>query len=83
MDVFGDTKEVIKNRKSKKDRQYNDKKKKDRQYNDKKKKDRQYNDKKKDRQYNNQNKMDKMTMTYKALQTKLKIEQHEPHKKPG
>jgi hypothetical protein len=64
MDVFGDTKEVIKNRKSKKDRQYNDKK-------------------KKDRQYNNQNKMDKMTMTYKALQTKLKIEQHEPHKKPG
>jgi hypothetical protein len=74
MDVFGDTKEVIKNRKSKKDRQYNDKKKKDRQYNDKKKK---------DRQYNNQNKMDKMTMTYKALQTKLKIEQHEPHKKPG
>ena len=52
MDVFGDTKEVIKNRKSK------------------------------DRQYNNQNKMDKMTMTYKALQTKLKIEQHEPHKKP-
>jgi hypothetical protein len=71
MDVFGDTKEVIKNRKSK-DRQYNDKKK-DRQYNDKKKK---------DRQYNNQNKMDKMTMTYKALQTKLKIEQHEPHKKP-
>jgi hypothetical protein len=73
MDVFGDTKEVIKNRKSKKDRQYNDKKKKDRQYNDKKKK---------DRQYNNQNKMDKMTMTYKALQTKLKIEQHEPHKKP-
>ena len=61
MDVFGDTKEVIKNRKSK---------------------DRQYNDKKKDRQYNNQNKMDKMTMTYKALQTKLKVEQHEPHKKP-
>ena len=64
MDVFGDTKEVIKNRKSKKDRQYNDKK-------------------KKDRQYNNQNKMDKVTMIYKALQTKLKIEQHEPHKKPG
>ena len=74
MDVFGDTKEVIKNRKSKKDRQYNDKKKKDRQYNDKKKK---------DRQYNNQIRLDKMTMTYKALQTKLKIEQHEPHKKPG
>jgi len=45
--MFEDTNGVIRIRKSKKDRQYNDKKKKDRQYNDKKKKDRQYNDKKK------------------------------------
>jgi hypothetical protein len=44
---FRDTKGLIKSRKSKKDRQYNDQKKKDRQYNDQKKKDRQYNDQKK------------------------------------
>jgi cation transport ATPase len=47
---FGDTKGVIKIRKSKKDRQHNGKKKKDRQHNGQKKKDRQHNgQKKKDR----------------------------------
>ena len=57
---FENTKGVIRRRKSKKDRQYNDQKKKDRQYNDQKKKDRQYNDqKKKDRQYNGQKKKDR------------------------
>jgi len=52
-----DTKAVIRNRISKKDRQYHGQKKKDRQYNGQKKKDRQYNgQKKKDRQYNGQKK---------------------------
>ena len=51
---------VIRNRKSKKDRQYSDRKKNDRQYSDRKKKDRQYSDrKKKDRQYSDRKKNDK------------------------
>ena len=55
-----DTKVVIRNRISKKDRQYIGQKKEDRQYNGQKKKDRQYNDqKKKDRQYNGQKKKDR------------------------
>ena len=55
-----DTKVVIRNRISKKDRQYIGQKKEDRQYNGQKKKDRQYNGQtKEDRQYNGQTKKDK------------------------
>jgi hypothetical protein len=54
---FEDTKGVIRNRKSKKDGQYNGQKKKDGPYNGQKKKDGQYNgQKKKDGQYNDQKK---------------------------
>ena len=57
--VFGDTKEIIRIRNSKKDRQHNVQKRKDRQHNDQKK-DRQHNvQKKKNRQHNVQKKKDR------------------------
>ena len=57
---FDDTKEVIRIRKSKKDRQHNGQKKKGRQHNSQKKKNRQHNgQKKKDRQHNGQKKKDR------------------------
>jgi ABC-type Zn2+ transport system substrate-binding protein/surface adhesin len=79
------TKEVIRIRKSKKDRQHNGSKK-DRQHNGSKK-DRQHNGSKKDRQHNGSKKdrhyiwpIEKVqTMIYKTLHRKLMIEQHEPH----
>jgi hypothetical protein len=36
-----------------------------------------------DTQYNSRHKNKDKTMTYKALQTKLKIQQHEPHLQQG
>ena len=62
--VFGDTKEIIRIRNSKKDRQHNVQKRKDRQHNVQKKKDRQHNVQKKDRQHNVQKKKDKPSCYY-------------------
>ena len=59
---FDDTKEVIRIRKSKKDRQHNGQKKKGRQHNSQKKKNRQHNgQKKKNRQHNGQKKRGRRT----------------------
>ena len=73
---FEDTKEIIRIRKSKKDRQHNGYKKKDRQHNGYKKKDRQHNGyKKKDRQHNGQKKRTKGQQNKdRAIRTPLKQE---------
>jgi len=65
LDMVEDTKEEIRNCKSKKDKQYNDKNKKGKQYYDKNKKGKQYNDKKKSKQWSTD-----------LHNTMLKIEQH-------
>ena len=73
------------NGQQKKDRHHNGQQKKDRQHIGQQKKDRHHNgQQKKDRHHNGQRKRTKgRTTIYKKLHTKLKIEYHEPHLKPG